>query len=216
MSRLSQLLASFTPEELERYSEDFWSRIDRSGGPDACWPWREGVGRFGYGQIRFGGKRGSNHRRGITCSTHVVAWSITHGQVPEGLCVCHTCDVRYPVGSHEYRRCCNPAHLWLGTKAENNRDRDEKGRQAKGDRSGSRLHPESLARGNRNGMRLHPEAHASQVGELNNQAKLNESLVREIRSRVASGETYASVADTMNVNTTTIHAVVKRKTWRHV
>lgn len=28
----------------------FWSRVDRSGGPDACWPWLGEVNRKGYGQ----------------------------------------------------------------------------------------------------------------------------------------------------------------------
>lgn len=41
------------------------------------------------------------------------------GVVPKDLCICHTCDNRL---------CINPDHLWVGTRADNNRDKMEKGR----------------------------------------------------------------------------------------
>jgi len=61
----------------------------------------------------------------------------------------HTCDVRYRVGDTTNRRCCNPAHLKLGTPSQNTLDRHAKGRTARGDRHGWHLHPECIPRGKR-------------------------------------------------------------------
>ncbi len=48
---------------------------------------------------------------------------LSHGNIPNGLVVCHTCDVR---------NCVRPDHLWLGTQMENVQDSIKKGRHAKG------------------------------------------------------------------------------------
>ena len=55
------------------------------------------------------------------------AWIITNGDIPEGLFVLHRCD---------NPPCCNPNHLFLGTKAVNNEDMRQKKRQATGIRNG--------------------------------------------------------------------------------
>jgi hypothetical protein len=52
---------------------------------------------------------------------HRVAWQLTHGPIPSGMDVCHTCDVKL---------CCRVDHLWLGTHAENMHDMTTKGRGA--------------------------------------------------------------------------------------
>jgi hypothetical protein len=82
--------------------EDFWNGFDKSG---PCWLWTRCEDGKGYGSCSFGAK---------TWKTHRLAWILTHGPVPDGLDVCHNC----PGGDN--RLCGNPAHLFLGTHADNN------------------------------------------------------------------------------------------------
>lgn len=75
-----------------------------------CLEFQGYVSKFGYGFLKLRGRLERAHR---------VAWMLTHGPIPDGLCVCHRCD---------NPRCIEPTHLFLGTVAENNRDRHAKGR----------------------------------------------------------------------------------------
>lgn len=95
----------------------FWSRVQRSG-PDDCWLWTGGTGsRLRYGRMRVGKLEAYAHR--LSYEMHI-------GAIPEGFVVMHTCDVP---------QCVNPAHLSVGTHADNIADRDAKGRTARGFRS---------------------------------------------------------------------------------
>jgi hypothetical protein len=91
---------------------------DRSGGPDACWPWT-GTRHFkGYGKIKWRNRLQSAHR---------LVWIKANGPIqPDKPHILHKCDVP---------SCVNPDHLWAGTNADNVADRDAKGRL--GDRKGS-------------------------------------------------------------------------------
>lgn len=92
--------------------ERFWSKVDRSG--DGCWEWTaKSRTSFGYGVMRVGGTPGRLE------GAHRLAWQYTNGPIPDGLCVLHSCD---------NPPCCNPAHLRIGTKADNTRDKVERGR----------------------------------------------------------------------------------------
>ena len=171
--------------------ERFWSKVDKSAGPDGCWPWTAGMFPSRYGVFR---------APGLSQRAHRVAWVLVYGEIPKGACVLHRCD---------NPPCCNPAHLWIGSHQDNVADKVRKGRQAKGDRNGSRLHPDKRARGDRNGSRLHPEA--LRRGERHCRAKLTEAQVAEIRH--ASG-TLAMIASRFGVHLSTIHQIRSNRTWR--
>jgi hypothetical protein len=105
--------------------------VNRSGGPDACWPWTGAVNHGGYGVITLGSRTDGTRRTAIT---HRVAFFLKYGHWPTP-CGCHSCDVRYPPGDLTYRRCCNPTHIWEGTSADNTADMVAKKRNAFGERA---------------------------------------------------------------------------------
>lgn len=78
-----------------------------------CWHWMAAISNTGYGCIWTGGSMGQ-------ISAHVGSWILHFGVIPKGQCVLHNC----PGGDHRW--CVNPQHLWLGTREENNADRDRK------------------------------------------------------------------------------------------
>jgi hypothetical protein len=95
----------------------FWPKVDTTGD---CWIWTGVRDGYGYGRIW----RGDFVLDGGTTKevrAHRVAWSLVNGAVPAGLDVCHRCD---------NPPCCNPAHLFLGTRSENMLDAGVKSRFA--------------------------------------------------------------------------------------
>lgn len=89
---------------------------------NGCWLWLAGVGASGYGHFSLPSAKGYRMR-----SAHRVSWEIHNGKIPEGMHVCHHCDVKV---------CVNPSHLFIGTHSDNMRDKESKGRGVYPDRVG--------------------------------------------------------------------------------
>ncbi|MCK9876785.1 HNH endonuclease [Frankia sp. Ag45/Mut15] len=110
-------------DRLARVAE-FWSQVDRTAGPDSCWPW---TGRtthvFGYGQMRWDGQ--------TTVTAHRIAYLLRHdrhlSELPSDRQVLHRC----PGG--ENPRCCNPRHLDVGDARDNRADAVAYGRVPRGE-----------------------------------------------------------------------------------
>jgi hypothetical protein len=106
---------------------------------------------------------------------HRYAWEQAHGPIPPGMCICHHCDVP---------RCINIDHLFIGTHADNMRDKESKGR------------------GN----------HRGSPGQSHWNSKLTQTQVTEIRKLWASGEyTQQSLANHYGVSRAHIGHLVNRK-----
>ena len=193
----------FTPRDIAR----FWSYVEKQ--PNGCWMWTSSRWPNGYGffSIRTNGKS-------MSTGAHRAAWMIVNGPIPDDLQVCHSCDALCEPGDRSYRKCVNPDHLWLGTNLENRRDSVAKGRQAKGDRHGMKLHPDSAARGFSNGAKTHPER--IPLGSDRPMAKLTEAIVTEARFLYQQGATHDILAVRFGVGRQTIGKAIRGETWRHV
>lgn len=150
-------------------AERFWSKVDRRG-DDECWPWLAARGHAGHGNFWLNGTYTSAHR---------VAWALTFGPIPDELWALHRCD---------NPPCCNPAHLFLGDAAANNRDCRMKGRA-------------------RNGSRP-PRGSASP------RARLTENDVISIRSAAASGVAQKALAVQYGVSAAHVSQIVLGQAWR--
>jgi hypothetical protein len=123
---------------------------------------------------------------------HRISWELAHGPIPDGLFVCHRCD---------NPPCVNPAHLFLGTHADNMADAAAKGRTMSGDDHWVRKHPE-LAWGGRRTTR--------------GACRLVDAQVLEIRRRRANGEGVVPLGQAFGVSHATISDICRRRTWRHL
>lgn len=146
-----------------------------------------------------------------------VAWMLTHGPIPDGLYVCHKCDV--PL-------CINPGHLFLGTHQDNMRDMAKKGRQKfqrrpdttpKGERHWSRRYPHLRPTGERNGSKTKPDM--VRKGEGHGMHKLTDGDVRIIRYMYRKGDPTRNrevLANMFQISVANVGFIVNRKRWRHV
>lgn len=115
---LSKPILPYLSPEIE---ERFWEKVTRAG-PDDCWPWLASLNHHGYGRFKIASYTSRHANR--------VAWVIAHRVEPAPeLVIRHSCD---------NPRCCNPAHLLLGTHADNAADKMQRGRWRGGDMAGTR------------------------------------------------------------------------------
>lgn len=146
----------------------FWSKVDIRG-EDECWEWTRGKDNGGYGAFKM---------PGIGVRAHRIAFVLAGGNLnQEKNCVCHHCD---------NPTCCNPNHLFSGSKADNNKDRISKGRTGTNSR-----------------------------GEKHCNSKLKEYEVREILAQKGQ-KTQKELAAIYGVHQGTIHAIHARKNWKHI
>lgn len=93
-------------DDLER----FWSRVDKSKDPDACWVWTGALNGNGYGQFYVARKQQIAHRWLLgQLRGEGLVWPEERG--------CHRCD---------NPPCCNPAHLYIGDAKANQADAMER------------------------------------------------------------------------------------------
>lgn len=93
----------------------FLCKTDRSTSVKGCWLWTASKTKKGYGKF---GLLGLGWEQ-----AHRVSYLMFRGEIPQSLCVLHTCD---------NSSCVNPAHLFLGTVIKNNQDMMSKGRHVHG------------------------------------------------------------------------------------
>lgn len=91
-------------------AERFWSKVEKT---DGCWLWTGVIDKYGYGAITV---------HNVSKKAHRIAWELTNGPIPPGLCVLHSCIAS--------RSCVALKHLRLGTHAENAVDREAQGRHS--------------------------------------------------------------------------------------
>ena len=139
--------------------------------PNQCWLWTAYSLQSGYGAFRYGDTIVTAHR---------TSFELFSGQIPEGMHVRHACDTP---------ACVQPAHLLIGTHADNMRDMAERGRAVNDPALGSRHY----------------------------NAVLTEDDVKEIRKlRENRAVKLEVLADRYGVGPSQISAIAHRRTWKHI
>lgn len=164
--------ARFRELTIEKAAQRFWEWVN-VGSPDECWIWNR--------RHKIGGGYGAFKSCGKVILAHRFSYFITYGEFPvKPYEVCHTCD---------NPPCCNPGHLFKGTRTENVLDCVRKGRN--------------------NPLQ----------GEDSTNVKLTELQVFQIlssyipRDPISGG---AALGRMFGVTRSAIYLIVKRKNWAHL
>lgn len=136
-----------------------------------CWNWQGYIQSGGYGQTRIDNRPKLAHRS---------AWELYNDQrIPDGLCVCHKCD---------NRKCCNPAHLFIGTHKDNMQDCEAKDRRA-----------------------MQKPGFNFAFTRVNRQRKLTDRQVRAIRATLHNGELLKDIAERFGVTMSCVSVIRRGK-----
>lgn len=171
----------------------FWSKVKLcahgSDCSECCWLWQAATVR-GYGNFFMPKAIRQGHTKLMRAPR--VCWWLTHGEWPGDLHVLHTCD--NPL-------CVQPAHLWLGSIDDNQKDSMRKGRRPTGEAHGLRLHPE-----------------ATRKGAANSNTKLTPDLVYRIRTLIQAGNKDTAITRMLpiKINRNTIRFIRLRRIWKHL
>ena len=133
----------------------FWEKVMKSSG---CWIWKGAHNQEGYGSIGIGSRTDGTRR---LIKAHRMCWYLTYGVIPVGMCVLHRCD---------NPTCVNPDHLFLGTHADNMRDKKIKGRAKTGPLLFGEAHPRS---------RLHAED-VHKIRKMSSEEGLSQSQIGKL------------------------------------
>lgn len=148
----------------------FWNKVNKT---NTCWLWTAAKNNKGYGVFRIKGKNVYSHR---------LSYLIPNGYLPDDKIIMHACDT--PL-------CVNPAHLIIGTQADNIADMIAKKRGKKS--------PEKTR------------------GEKNGHSILTEEKVKEIRDTYAEGGvTHKELGIRHGVSSSTIAYTISRRLWKYV
>lgn len=174
--------------------ERFWSKVAICAHGDTCqeccWPWK-GCTIRGYGMFTV--PKAYRVGKSKTERANRVCWRVVHGFIPEGLDVLHNC----PSGDNPL--CVNHWHLWVGTNKDNVHDAMKKGQRATGKR-----HP------------WHLSPPPPRQGENVPSAKLQSSDILPIFHAAIAGLSLKEIAKRKGVRFSTIGAILRRESWRHV
>ena len=159
----------------------FLHKLEKHGN---CWIWVASKRNKGYGAISWKDK---DSGKMIQERAHRLSYRLFVGLNPSNLFVLHKCD---------NPACCNPDHLFLGTKADNNRDMVEKGRHVPG--------------GTHCG-----ESGQWKRGKDHHGVKVDENLVRQIR-KDKEKMSYSQLKEKYGLSTTCLFKIVHKITWKHI
>lgn len=167
--------------------ERFWEKVDKT---DSCWLWTGSKRSKGYGAFVY-----QKDGEVVQGRAHRYSWELHNGPIPDGLCVLHDC----PTGDNP--ACVNPEHLWLGSKADNNRDAIVKGRRK---RKPNGLRPR---RAKKLGYRR---------GEEHPNSRLTRADIENMRADRTKGMSFSILGKRYGVSIAHAFRIVHGKVWQHV